>query len=59
MKDFVVIPTDEYAELIDLRTRMGILADAAREQAPNGDYYVFDERLIRIVTGIKPQAKEE
>ena len=59
MKNYVVIPTEEYAELIDLRTRMGILADEANRQTADGEYYIFDERLIRIVIGGRTQGKEE
>ena len=59
MKNYVVIPTEEYAELIDLRTRMGILAEEAKRQTADGEYYIFDERLIRIVIGGRTQGKEE
>ena len=57
MKGYVVIPVEEYAELIDLRTRMGILIEETKKQ-DDGGYYCYDERLIRIVTGVKQQEGE-
>ena len=58
-KNFVVISVEAYAELLDMKTRMSILADEAARQSHDSGYFVFDENFIRVVLGGLPEEKKE
>ncbi len=59
-KNFVVISVEAYAELLDMKTRMSILADEAKRQNAEHGYYVFDGNLMRVVLGGKlPEEQKE
>lgn len=55
----VIISPEEYAELIDIRTRMNILKDAMAENGTKSGYYVTDKELAQLILGIDDREKEE
>lgn len=55
----VAISALEYARLIDLRTRMQILIDETEKMTADSGYYVYDARLIQLVTGVKHEKEDE
>lgn len=59
MDEFVLVRADTYAELIATRERMRILTEEVMKLKADSGYIVFDDELVRIVTGVKPQKREE
>jgi hypothetical protein len=56
---YVALSTTDYARLIDLRTRMQILIDETEKMNANSGYYVYDARLIQMVTGVNREKEEK